>query len=174
MGLGKKDLSREAASWLTRSQALPSMFMPWKKTSLTQIASTEPDAHDLFLDAIQRNVHTVSGAGRTQEERRILSQELSFEAGECVHSSDAISLSLRAVRLNPAQLDARVLLAFAAGGPSDELIQELEQIVRIGEQELGPECFRENRGRFWLVTDTRPYTRAYRLGAGVASGRASG
>jgi tetratricopeptide (TPR) repeat protein len=72
----------------------------------------------------------------------------------------AIAYALRAVRLNPACLDARVLLAIAAGGPPGEFIEELQTIVAVGEADLGPEFFKQNRGEFWGLMETRPYMRA--------------
>ena len=72
----------------------------------------------------------------------------------------ATAYALRAVRLDPACLDARVLLAIAAGGPASEFIEELEKIVAIGESDFGSDFFKQNRGEFWGLIETRPYMRA--------------
>jgi tetratricopeptide (TPR) repeat protein len=136
-----------------------SVTMRAKEGMLDEDALKEVEEHLRFAESVHR-IHRTSGAGRSSEQRRMLADELSYTAIDCASYLDAISLSLRAVRLNPAQLDARVLLAFAAGGPRDELIEELQQIVRLGEKDLGADFFRENKGHFWLITESRPYMRA--------------
>lgn len=130
------------------------------KSNLSEDSIEDFREHDRFLDAVHKDPFNLSGVGRSPEQRRILARELSFEADECPDVIDAIRLWLRAIRLDPAQLDARVLLAMMADGPRDELIEELEQIVRTGEDDLGPQFFRENKGLFWGVIDARPYMRA--------------
>jgi tetratricopeptide (TPR) repeat protein len=133
-----------------------------KHTNTRTSRPTEPDhdAYDRFLDQLEVNPDSVSGAGRSEHERRMIADRLVDSALDCPDPMLAISYALRAVRLNPACLDARMLLAIAAEGPRDELIEELQAIVAVGESDLGPEFFTENRGNFWAILETRPYMRA--------------
>ena len=122
--------------------------------------STQTTERDAFLDALEFAPDSVSGAGRSREERRMIAQRL-FEAScDCRDPMMAMAYALRAVRLDPACLDARVLLAIAAGGPASEFIEELEKILAVGEADLGPDFFKQNRGHFWGLMETRPYMRA--------------
>src|SRR5699024_3037927 len=42
----------------------------------------------------------------------------------------------------------------------DKQMALLEQAVNVGEQDLGDVFFKENRGHFWGIIETRPYMRA--------------
>lgn len=122
--------------------------------------STQATERDAFLDALEFAPDSVSGVGRSREERRMIAARL-FEAScDCPDPMMGIAYALRAVRLDPACLDARVLLAIAAGGPASEFIEELEKIVAVGEADFGPEFFKQNHGHFWGLIETRPYMRA--------------
>jgi tetratricopeptide (TPR) repeat protein len=118
------------------------------------------EAFDRFLDELERDPSSVSGFGRSQEERRMIAERLVDYAMDCPDPMLAMGFALRAVRLDPAVLDARVLLAIAAGGPQDEFIEELQAIIAAGEADMGQDFFRENRGHFWGIVETRPYMRA--------------
>jgi tetratricopeptide (TPR) repeat protein len=114
-----------------------------------------------FIAALQNgDLSEVSGAGRSKEDRSLLAHELLSAAEDAAHPLEMIPHLLRAVRLDPACLDARMLLATIAGGPRDELIEEFQQILVTGETDLGKKFFQENSGDFWLLIETRPYMRA--------------
>jgi tetratricopeptide (TPR) repeat protein len=106
------------------------------------------------------DINQVSAVGKPKKFQRMLARELMWRAEESPNFLLAVSLAVRAVRIDPASLDARLFLSFIADGPLDEYIEELRRIVAIGEQDLGAEFFKENRGHFWQVMDTRPYMRA--------------
>jgi tetratricopeptide (TPR) repeat protein len=118
------------------------------------------EAYLRFLDELESNPDAISGVGRSHDERRIIAERLLDSSLECSDPMLALGYALRAVRLNPAELDARVLLAISAAGPPDEFIEELQAIVAAGEADLGEKFFRENRGHFWGLIETRPYMRA--------------
>lgn len=123
-------------------------------------SSRQTTERDAFLDALELSPDVVSGAGRSRQERRMIAERLFDACCDCPDPMIATGYALRAVRLDPACLDARVLLAIAAGGPSSELIEELETIVAVGEADFGPEFFKQNQGCFWGLIETRPYMRA--------------
>jgi tetratricopeptide (TPR) repeat protein len=118
------------------------------------------DEREAFLEMLERMPDFVSGVGRSRQDRRMIADRLFDASCDCRDGMMAIGYALRAVRLDPACLDARVLLALAAGGPPGELIEELETIVSMGEADFGPEFFKQNRGEFWGLMETRPYMRA--------------
>lgn len=96
---------------------------------------------------------------RVEDERAIQAFELACAAEETADELERIKLALRAVRLDPYCLDARVIVAEAAGGPEREFIADLQGIVALGERQL-EHCFEQDRGHFWGVVETRPYMRA--------------
>jgi tetratricopeptide (TPR) repeat protein len=118
------------------------------------------DEREAFFEMLDRYPDSVSGVGRSPEDRRMIADRLFDASCDCRDEVMAIAYALRAVRLNPACLDARVLLAIAAGGPANEFIEELQAIMAVGEADLGPEFFKQNRGEFWGLIETRPYMRA--------------
>jgi tetratricopeptide (TPR) repeat protein len=105
------------------------------------------------------NIDRVSAVGKPREFQRFLARELMWRTDDFPDFLGALSLAIRAVRIDPACLDARLLLATFAAGPADEYIEELRRIVAVGEHDLGEKFFRENHGHFWLVMETRPYMR---------------
>jgi tetratricopeptide (TPR) repeat protein len=115
---------------------------------------------EAFMNALELAPDSVSGAGRSRQERRMIADRLFDASCDCPDPMIAITYALRAVRLDPACLDARVLLAIAADGPTSELIEELETIVAVGEADFGLDFFTQNRGEFWGLIETRPYMRA--------------
>jgi tetratricopeptide (TPR) repeat protein len=96
------------------------------------------------------------GTPRGQAER-LLTQ--AFEAGDTQLRAD---LAGQALALWPDCADAYVLLAEQARSRKEALTL-YQQGVAAGERALGPEAFRRDAGRFWIVLETRPYIRA-RLG----------
>lgn len=105
------------------------------------------------------NIDRVSAVGKPREFQRFLARELMWRTDDCPDFLWALSLAIRAVRIDPACLDARLMLATFAAGPVDEYIEELRRIVAVGEHDLGEKFFRENHGHFWLMMETRPYMR---------------
>lgn len=95
---------------------------------------------------------------KVEEDRALVAFELACAADEAADELERIKLALRAVRLDPYCLDARLILAEAAGGPTDEYIGELREIVALGERQL-EHRFQHDRGQFWGVTETRPCMR---------------
>jgi len=99
---------------------------------------------------------SVGGARTASEE----AQELAYEAMEADDPNAAVSLAMRAVELDRRCVDALVILAHGGAESQDELIDNLEKAVWMGEQALGEEFFEENEGHFWGLIETRPYMRA--------------
>ncbi len=62
--------------------------------------------------------------------------------------------------LDPDCVDALVAKAQVTSRSREELLAGLQKAVQAGERTLGPEYFKNNRGRFWGLLETRPYMRA--------------
>jgi tetratricopeptide (TPR) repeat protein len=122
--------------------------------------SAEAESYMEFVAALEEDPSKISGAGRSKEQRQMLAHELLCAAEDADNPLDMLRSALRAVRLDPACLDARMMLMQFTAGPPEEKIEELQQIVAIGESDLGKKFFAENTGDFWLVMETRPYMRA--------------
>lgn len=120
----------------------------------------EADSYLEFLDSLDDDLDEVSSVGRSQKERKMLAERLLEEAQDSDSPLEMVPPLLRAIRVDPACLDARLLLLSITGGPADEKIEELQRIVATGEAELGSDFFTENHGYFWGILETRPYMRA--------------
>lgn len=68
-------------------------------------------------------------------------------------------LAEEAVRLNPNCVDAYVILAEKTKS-LEEAILLYEKGIQAGERELGKAFFKENKGYFWGLIETRPFMRA--------------
>lgn len=76
----------------------------------------------------------------------------SFEAGE--------ELFEKALALDPMNIDALLTMTENIPLTDREEIESYRMIVAIAARRLGREAFKESRGHFWGVTETRPYMRA--------------
>jgi tetratricopeptide (TPR) repeat protein len=68
-------------------------------------------------------------------------------------------LAEKALKQNPNLVDAYNILAEDADS-LEEAIQMYEKGMWIGQKELGKAFFKENKGHFWLIFETRPFMRA--------------
>ncbi|MEH7440590.1 SEC-C metal-binding domain-containing protein [Neobacillus drentensis] len=68
-------------------------------------------------------------------------------------------LAENALALNPNCVDAYVILAEKTKSLEDAILM-YEKGIQAGERELGKEFFKENKGYFWGLTETRPFMRA--------------
>jgi tetratricopeptide (TPR) repeat protein len=87
-------------------------------------------------------------------------QELAFEAMEAETEGQARKLAKRAVAKDPDCVDALVVLASIGANSPKQAIEGLQKAVAAGERSLGAKFFKENKGHFWGVLETRPYMRA--------------
>lgn len=88
-------------------------------------------------------------------------QQLAFDAmGE--QTPKAILKKLKAaLELDPECVDALTMLADIVAESAPQHIDLLREAVAVGERQLGgPAFFRQHRGNFWSLLETRPYMRA--------------
>ncbi|MCQ6278711.1 YecA family protein [Bacillus sp. EB600] len=85
-------------------------------------------------------------------------QQLIYDAFEA-EGSERFRLAEKALELNPNLVDAYNILAENADS-LEEAVQMYEKGMWIGNKELGKNFFKENKGHFWGLLETRPFMRA--------------
>jgi tetratricopeptide (TPR) repeat protein len=85
-------------------------------------------------------------------------QSLLYDAFEA-EGPERYRLAVKALKQNPNLVDAYNILAEDADS-LEEAIQMYEKAMWIGQKELGKAFFKENKGHFWLIFETRPFMRA--------------
>ena len=96
-----------------------------------------------------------------RRDRRSQAQDLAFEGMDTGDPEKSARLCAKALDLDPNCVDAFVHLAQLTFETRAELIEQIRRAVEIGERGLGgAKYFKENRGYFWGLLETRPYMRA--------------
>lgn len=85
-------------------------------------------------------------------------QELIFEAMES-DPKKRLKLAKEALELYPYHPDAYNMIAEAEQDPGKQL-QLFKKGMQVGETDLGEAFFKQNKGMFWGLSETRPYMRA--------------
>jgi tetratricopeptide (TPR) repeat protein len=83
----------------------------------------------------------------------------------CYQAYDArglrqVQLARQALAIDPNCCEALLILAERAGGDAREALPLLQEAVKAGERQLGPDTFERGAGHFWGLIETRPYMRA--------------
>jgi len=125
----------------------------------SQEFASEDDLHAFMAEFNARGGSPLPPAGRARTASEN-AQELAYEAMDADDLDTAVKLAMRAVELDRHCVDALVILSHVSSDSPEELIENLESIVWIGECALGEEFCEENRGHFWGILETRPYMRA--------------
>lgn len=113
---------------------------------------SEEDLHQFLQGVI--NLDDLPSA----ENPRDIAQDLLFEAGEA-SGKKREQLIQQALDIHPLSSDAYLLLA-EDERDIDVRMELLEKAVVVGRQDLGEEVFKEDKGHFWGIIETRPYMRA--------------
>lgn len=95
--------------------------------------------------------------GKNPEE---VAQSLAWEAYDEPDPLRAVALALQATAIDPGCVDAAVTVATRGASSPQSEIAILQDAVREAEKRLGRKFFRENKGDFWGLVETRPYMRA--------------
>jgi tetratricopeptide (TPR) repeat protein len=144
------------------------------KSSRFTTESTLRDVHRAIegknfenIDELNVYLASMSGPGLKQSLRdatpltpREEAQELAFKALEAETEEQARKLAKGALAKDPDCVDALVVLTSIEAKSPKQAIEGLQKAVAAGERSLGPEFFRENKGHFWGVLESRPYMRA--------------
>ena len=121
------------------------MNMEFKKKPIS------PESVLLWMERMMNG--TVKGRERE-------AQDLVYDAWEAANSDDAIEMLTRAVELDPTNVDAWLGLMDFTPLDVDERLEMLRRLVTMGEKNLGKKVFKEDKGHFWGLLETRPYMRA--------------
>ena len=89
-------------------------------------------------------------------------QDLAYQAMEEPSAAKSLKLAEKALKLDPDCVDAMMIRAQSRRLTSEKYIDEVRAAVKAGERGLGEAQFREARGHFWGILETRPYMRARR------------
>jgi tetratricopeptide (TPR) repeat protein len=104
---------------------------------------------------------TIARKATVAVDPRERAQDLAFDAYE-LPATRALAAARRALKLDPACTDARVIKACVTSGEGPDLIMMLEQILTDTERELGDDFFERAAGDYWALVPARPYLRAAR------------
>lgn len=114
----------------------------------------------LQLEQLMRDMFGPMRAEGSKADRRSRAQDLFYQAMEARDAERAKALLRKALDLDPACVDALSAMVEASDGDLEWRINAMRTVVEVGEKDLGPKFFRENRGHFWGLLETRPYMRA--------------
>jgi tetratricopeptide (TPR) repeat protein len=87
-------------------------------------------------------------------------QELAYDALEADDPLEALRLVNEALELDPDCTDAERLMISLLPMERENRIKLMRELVAKAERLFGDEYFKENAGRFWGVSSTRPYMRS--------------
>lgn len=99
----------------------------------------------------------------------VASQEMSPEdramewvdqAGEARTREQAVECLRKALEADPGCCEAKIRLARLESRSDAERLLRLEEAIASEEGRLGPVFFKEEKGHFWGMTESRPYMRA--------------
>lgn len=93
---------------------------------------------------------------------RFEAQELMWDAMEVVYDDQekAARLCRRALKINPNCVDALSMLAEIKCERTVDYVDEMRRAIDAGRRDLGPKFFKECKGEFWGLIETRPFMRA--------------
>ena len=87
-------------------------------------------------------------------------QDLVYDAWDVADADEAFNLLSQAVKLDPTNVDAWLGPIDFESMEDEERIEMLRKLVAMGEKNLGTKVFKEDKGHFWGLLETRPYMRA--------------
>ncbi|MCL2295130.1 MAG: hypothetical protein FWC36_09750 [Spirochaetes bacterium] len=86
-------------------------------------------------------------------------QELVYDAWDELNDKKRIALAKKALSISPYCIDAYVIIAESSKS-KEECLKLYSQAIELGKKALGKEFFKENKGYFWGILETRPFMRA--------------
>lgn len=129
--------------------------------------SREMQGHDFkdeaemkaFMDRfVGANINDLIAAQGLGPEDRAM--EWVDQAGEARTRDEAVTWLRKALEVDPGCCEAKVRLAALESRDPLERIGRLEEAIAAEEARLGAPFFKEEKGHFWGMTETRPYMRA--------------
>lgn len=90
-------------------------------------------------------------------------QELAYQAMDADSPKEALRLARKALKLDPKCLDAQLILVMLDDRQEKDPIEGIKNILEQARKDFGEAFFKEHRGYFWGVVETRPYMRAMQM-----------
>ncbi len=87
-------------------------------------------------------------------------QDIIYDAGDDLPHEERAKLAHEALAVDPDCVDAWIILAESEARTHEQQRVYYEKALAAGERTLGKEFFKENKGHFWGMIETRPYMRA--------------
>ena len=150
---GLDNLGKEDTFVLPKAQLAPVIEFPKNKGSNTAAGpnvTTFPTGSDRAAKKT-----TVRKISKRDEER---ARNLIYDALQ-TDGKQRYKFAEEALNINPNCVDAYVILAEKTKS-LEEAILLYEKGIQAGEQDLGKDFFKENKGYFWGLVETRPFMRA--------------
>lgn len=156
-------------------KTMPSSMEPPVPASLAEFPAElsellqdyEPEQVELVIEMIGRLLQFAS-EGRIERvpmklsaaERRSRAQEAVADAFAADDDEMAMAALMDALDFDPENVDALLLLVDRLAGELPDSVVLYDRVVRLAAEQLGQEVFRNDKGHFWLLLETRPYMRA--------------
>ncbi|MHB1673135.1 MAG: tetratricopeptide repeat protein [Acidobacteriaceae bacterium] len=119
------------------------------------------------IEGLNAYLAALAGPGLQQSLRDIAplspreeAQELAYAAMEAKTKERARTLARRALAKDPDCVDALVVMTGIEAESPEQAIAGLQKALTAGERSLGAKFFKENKGHFWGLMETRSYMRA--------------
>jgi uncharacterized protein YecA (UPF0149 family) len=152
----------EEGQQLQPSEKAPVLEFPRKSFPVaneTGNSTGRPDSNVQTLTLVDSSTKkTKSPARKVSRRDEERARNLIYDAYQS-DGQQRYKLAEEAVSLNPNCVDAYVILAEKTNS-LEEAILLYEKGIQVGERELGKAFFKENKGYFWGLIETRPFMRA--------------
>jgi tetratricopeptide (TPR) repeat protein len=99
----------------------------------------------------------LAGANHPGRKQALLLLEQAWQQS---HQIKRIELARKALELYPDAADAYNILAETEARTLERIAEQYRRGIIAGQRDLGEAYFKENRGHFWGLIETRPYMRA--------------
>jgi tetratricopeptide (TPR) repeat protein len=139
---------------------MPPSKKPRKKPTVASPAKKTAAAPAQGAAALEALLASLRGGAGPADDAIDAAQDVIYDAWEAPTKKQRVALAWKALAISPLCADAYVLLAQEEAKNLEDARDLYAQGVKAGEQALGPEGFKEYRGRFWGFHETRPYMRA--------------
>lgn len=120
--------------------------------------TTKRKAKTAQSESLPQRMERLTGAAVKRNVRK--AQDLVYDSWEAADSDEEFELLIKAVELDPRNVDAWLGLLRFEPLKGDEEIAFLRRLIAMGEKNLGKKVFKEAKGIFWGYLETRPYMRA--------------
>lgn len=121
---------------------------------------TNRESESIRPESVLRRMERMIGGAVKGKKNKHAAQELVYDAWEAMSDEKEYELLERAVELDSTNVDAWLGLMDFAHLDDDERIEMLRKLVAMGGKNLGKKIFKNDKGHFWGLLETRPYMRA--------------